>query len=397
MTVVYALEDAPKSYTKSLFLAGPSPRKEGDPDWRADALQILRDLEYDGAVFVPLPRDGNWAKNYDGQVEWETKHLHMADLIVFWVPRDMKTLPALTTNIEYGIWFDTGKAILGYPPEAVHMRYLDWHGQREGVPVLDTLEAALTEALTRLDWGALRTDGEREVPLHIWRTPSFQSWYKAQIGAGNRLDGAKVVWTFRVGPKRKVFFWALHVDVWIAEEDRHKTNEVLISRPDIGAVVAYCANPQPYFDHPLQGLGSTRVLLVREFRSPAVTSDGFVKEIPSGSAWTDTEPAVMAAEELHEETGLAVHPSRLRPVGVRQVGATLSIHRAFVYAVELTPEEFGWVEAHLGQQQGVVEDTERTYLSVGTVSNMLADPDVDWSNMGMVLTALLAGTCRVEF
>jgi len=392
MKIVYALEDAPESFDKSLFLAGPSPRGEDDANWRTEALRLLEELEYDGVVFVPLPRDGGWAEHYEDQVVWETKYLQMADLIVFWVPRDLKTLPAFTTNVEFGLWLASGKVILGYPPEAPKIRFLDWHAKQEGVPTFDNLETTLKAAVERLDWGALRTGGEREVPLHIWNTPSFQDWYKAQTGAGNRLDGAKVVWAFRVGPKKKVFFWALHVDVWIEAEDRHKTNEIVLSRPDISTIVAYRWARQPYHDHPLQGLSDTEVVLIREFRSPAVTPDGYIRELPGGSSWHEKEsPEQVAADEFHEETGIVIDPKRFTFVDARQVAGTLSAHFAHVYAVELTREEMDEVKSHVGDVHGVEEDTERTYLEYTTVEKLVAPENVDWAMTGMILTALLQG------
>ncbi len=66
-----------------------------------------------------------------------------------------------------------------------------------------------------------RTDGERGVPMEIWQTTSFQQWYAAQRGAGNELVAASPERTFRTG-NGLVFFWALHVSIWIADEQRVK-------------------------------------------------------------------------------------------------------------------------------------------------------------------------------
>jgi len=393
MQVIYAPETPPDSYTMSLFLAGPSPRNEDQPNWRTEALRILDAQDYDGVVFVPLPRDGQWAHGYDSQVEWETKYLNMADLVVFWIPRS-ENLPGLTTNVEYGMWFDTGKAILGYPEDATHMRYLDWHGQQEMVPVFHSLEETLDEALKRLDWGALRTGGEKDVPLYIWKTPSFQQWLKAQKGSGNRLDGAKVVWTFRVGKKKQmVFFWALHVDVFIKAENRHKTNEVVLARTDISTIVAYCA-PDMRFEGRIPETSiryvlETPVAIIKEYRSPASTPDAYIREIPGGSSWKPgDDPTTTAAHELSEETGLSIDPGRFKLIGTRQVAGTLSAHKAHVYACELSREEMSSLQEDKGVH-GVEEDTERTYVEVHTLQDLLNAETLDWSNLGMILTTLL--------
>ncbi|HCC22694.1 TPA: NUDIX hydrolase [Candidatus Falkowbacteria bacterium] len=383
MQVVYARESPPEEITKSIFLAGPSPRDDSHLNWRVEALEILQRIGYDGVVFIPLPRDGNWSHSYDSQVIWESTYLHMADLIVFWIPRDLHALPAFTTNVEFGWWFSSGKATLGFPVHAPKMRYLEHHAKDECVSIFYTLEDTLQGVVQKLGDGSLRVGGQREVPLYIWKTNHFQAWHRAQVGAGNRLDGAKVVWTFRVGPQKNfVFFWAIHVDVYIANEDRHKTNEVVISRPDIATIVAY---------RPAPDVLDSQVVLIREFRSPATTDDGFIREVPGGSSWKPGEnPFVTAAHELAEETGFSVEASRLRFVGARQVAGTLSAHKAHVFACEVTDEELESLRQQKGVAHGVVEDTERTYVEVHRLGDLIDSRSnaVDWSMLGMILTVL---------
>jgi len=384
MQVVYAPEAPPSQFSKSIFLAGPSPRNPDQPNWRPEALAALKAMGYDGVVFVPLPRDGDWNHGYDTQVEWELTHLNMADVVLFWVPRS-KDLPALTTNVEFGSFYDTGKAILGYPKEATQMRYLDHLAKTESVTVCGTLEDTLRAAVTRLGTGALRVGGERDVPLHIWKLQHFQGWFKAQRAAGNRLDGARLLWSFRVGPaKGFTFAFVLKVDVHIASEDRNKTNEFIFARPDISTVVAYRKR---------EVLADTDVVLIREFRSPARTADGFIREVPGGSSWKPGEdPFVTAAHELSEETGFSVDPARLRKIGARQLCGTLSVHQAHVFACEVTAEEL----IALRKQQedgtvfGVAEDTERTYIEVARLGDLIASASnaLDWAMLGMILTAV---------
>lgn len=385
MQVVYAPEKPPERFAKSLFLAGPSPRSPEDPNWRPEALKLLEEMGYDGVVFVPLPRNGVWSHGYDDQVDWELRHLHMSDAIVFWVPRDVKRLPAFTTNVEYGMFFDSGKAVLGYPVEAQGMRYLARLGQSEHVPNAFTLDATLRAAIERIGAGAERFGGERMVPLHIWRLQHFQHWLMTQKSAGNRLDGARLLWSFRVGPAKSfTFAYALYVDVHIASEGRNKTNEFIVARPDVATIVAYRKRPAQM---------DTDIVLIREFRSPARTSDGFIREVPGGSSWKPGEdPFVTAAHELGEETGFQVDPSRLRKVGNRQLCGTLSTHQAHVFACEVTEEELGSLRQQQadGIRHGVVEDTEHTYVEVCRLGDLLepASNAVDWSMLGMILTAI---------
>lgn len=399
MNVVYALEEPPESFTSAIFLAGPSPRHPDHPNWRIEAIKLLEEMSYDGVVFIPLTRDNAWEHSYSNQLDWETKCLNMADVIVFWVPRDLETLPAFTTNIEYGTWMHSGKIVVGFPPTAPKMGPWGYHNDLNAIPTALNLSDTLMLALDRIGpLGDLedRTGGQREVPLDIWRTKSFQSWLKAQEGAGNRLDGAKVEWVFRVGPGGNiVFFWCLHVDVYIAAEDRHKTNEVVLSRPDISTIVAYCRPPIHSHNQlcDIDRVLDAEVVIVKEFRSPAVTPDGYIRELPGGSSWKPGEgKEQVAADELNEETGLSITGDRLKFVDSRQVAGTLSAHFAHTFSVELSPEEMQTVKDDMGVH-GVEEDTERTYVDVTTV-NELIGPDgiaVDWANVGMVFAALMKG------
>jgi hypothetical protein len=89
--VVHAHESAPEVLRGSIFLAGPTPRDAATPSWRPEALRLLAAAGFDGVVFVPEPRDGAWARDYHGQIAWEEAHLHMADVVLFWLPRELKS------------------------------------------------------------------------------------------------------------------------------------------------------------------------------------------------------------------------------------------------------------------------------------------------------------------
>lgn len=388
MIVVYTGETPPESFTSSMFLAGPSPRKPADPNWRTEAITLLEELGYEGVVFAPVYRDQPPATfDYDAQVGWERKWLNASDQIVFWVPRDLKTLPGFTTNVEYGMWLRSGKILLGSPEGTPKMDYLDWWAEEEGVENFDTLTGILTRAIKKIGVGALRTGGEREVPLALWSKPEFQDWISSQKVHGNRLDGAEIVWNFRVGEdKSKTFLWALHANLWVASEKRSKTNEVVIFRPDISTVIAYC---RPPLSTENDWLLDTEVILIREFRTPVNNALGMVREVPGGSSVKEGVPAdTLASMELKEEVGLTIPSTRFRPVGVRQIASTLCAHRAHVYQVELTPSEMLTVKWSQGSSFGNSEDTEITYPEVQTVRSLLQEGSVDWSNLGMIFQSL---------
>lgn len=149
MRAVYVPE--PVEPGPSVFLAGPTPRSPEVPSWRPAALEALSGFA--GAVYLPERRAGGPRGSYDDQVQWETDALASATCILFWVPRDLAPdangyprMGALTTNVEFGIWMRSGKVVLGYPPGAQKMAYLDWHARREGVPVLHDLRDAAAAA-----------------------------------------------------------------------------------------------------------------------------------------------------------------------------------------------------------------------------------------------------------
>ncbi|MBI2265370.1 MAG: NUDIX hydrolase [Armatimonadetes bacterium] len=385
--IAYAKEEFPTQFARSLFLAGPTPRSADVQSWRPEALRILINLGYDGVVFVPESSTG-YKASYADQVDWEHKALEMSDCILFWIPRNLQVFPGLTTNVEFGLWAHSGKIVLGAPPEAPKMDYLRSLAGKLGIPQAENLEDALKHSLQFVGEGAFRSQGECQVPLHIWKTRSFQAWYKAQVEAGNRLDGARVEWVFRVGPgKSIVYCWALHVSVYVAGENRNKTNELVISRPDISTLVMY--KPEA---NPLQ----TKIVLIREFRSPAATSDGFIWEVPGGSSFTLADPLEIAVEEAHEETGLRIDAARLNYVGTRQLAGTFSAHKAHVFSVSITDEELAWLSGQVGIPHGnpaTHPSGERTYVEIRTMEEILAENLLDWSTIGMVCQALQpAGT-----
>src|SRR5271157_3487310 len=90
MKIIYTGEEMPETITKSIFLAGPTPRNQKEQEsWRPEAIKYLKDKGFDGVVFAPEGRDGKFKMDYDDQIEWEEKHLNVADCIAFWVPRDL--------------------------------------------------------------------------------------------------------------------------------------------------------------------------------------------------------------------------------------------------------------------------------------------------------------------
>lgn len=146
MKVTYARQALPKS----IFLAGPTPRSIEVPSGRPAALRMLeQDLHFSGTVFVPESPDGRPHKEYDHQVSWEWEALNQASIVVFWVPRELVTMPAMTTNVEFGLLATSGKLVLGAPRGTPKMGYLNAVARRYNVPLFDTLLDTLVEAVRR--------------------------------------------------------------------------------------------------------------------------------------------------------------------------------------------------------------------------------------------------------
>jgi len=151
--LIYAHETIPKK-TKTIFLAGPTPRDPSVRGWRLNAIYHMVTKRFDGKVLIPEPRDGKWLENYDAQIEWEAEALRKATVLLFWIPRDLSTtpsgelkMPAFTTNDEWGVYKATGKVVLGVPDDAPNTRYQLYYANKYKVPVSFTLEHTCANAI----------------------------------------------------------------------------------------------------------------------------------------------------------------------------------------------------------------------------------------------------------
>lgn len=139
---------------RSIFLAGPTPRDVHGTSWRDEAIGLidaagLYDVSF-RTVFSPEIGNGKWLGDYDGQVGWEHMGLELASVIMFWVPREIQHMPAFTTNVEFGMYMESGRIVLGYPTDAPKMKYLDWHARRLCIPVRHSLPETVDASITML-------------------------------------------------------------------------------------------------------------------------------------------------------------------------------------------------------------------------------------------------------
>lgn len=417
MNIIFSDQDFPFSIQKSIFLAGPSPRNNSVFDWKIKAIRHLEDMGYDGTVFLPIihkiflknyfeycqendystklisqaqydemTKDSQPAVwDYDNQVQWECKARNMADVNLFWVERYIKKdMPGFTTNIEFGEDLDCGKMVYGRPDDAEKCNYLDKRVDLNEIQRYNTLEDTIGAAIKMVGSGSYREAGEVYIPLLIWNTQEFQNWYSHVKKADNRLDFAELKYIHTI-PVRNggvtqhiLFAFIMNVHVWIAQEERVKYNEFIFSRKDISTII-------PIYE---DESGQKHIVLIKEFRTPVNNTDGYVWELPGGSSFKPgVDPKENAAKELGEETGLFIKDvHRFIELPVRQLVATLSIHRAHPYLVHLNREEFEFL-CEQKEALGEVQDTERTYVKVVAMKDLFHTP-IDHSMLGMIFEAV---------
>jgi len=139
----------------AVFLAGPCPRSNQDwEDWRTKMINELEKQGFGGDIISPTnPNyDTNDNNYYNKQCTWETIGLNTASCIVFWIDRNDEH-PALTTNIEFGIWSDRCPKgiVVGVPPKSEHCGYIKWVCEKKGIPVYETMQEVVQEVVSRFN------------------------------------------------------------------------------------------------------------------------------------------------------------------------------------------------------------------------------------------------------
>lgn len=374
-----------------MYLAG------GAGPWRREAVALLAQAGFDGVVLIPESRrrfesaalsceTAGEAPGDPGRLAaWQDEALRHSDVVLLWLGEGCGGDPQLAEL--WGRWQGSSRISLGAPRDLGGPLLASAHRLR--VPVHHSLHETVQHCLGLLHEGALRRGGERAVPLLLWRSPSFQSWYRALRGAGHRLDDAQLEWTYRVRPAgRPPLLWAMRPRVFLPGERRHKAGEVVIGRSDISATVLYCrpaGAPR----------GDTLVALVREFRSAVRNHKGYGLMLPGGSTAQATEreqdARLTALKEVAEETGLRLEPAQVELIaaGDRQLAASLSCHHAHLFRAALTPAQLEQLRATAaaGRPLGA-NPNERCFVTLRTLRELQDDPDLDWSQLGMLLYAL---------
>lgn len=138
---------------KSCFLAGPTPRDENVLSWRGEALKIFESFGFDGTIYVPELREKSYYDFDTGinEMKWDQDSLEMADVVMFWIPRDMDML-GLSTNVEFGYLLDKGNIVYGRPEGAIRCEFLDFlYKEKHGKDYNTTLEGTILETVKTLE------------------------------------------------------------------------------------------------------------------------------------------------------------------------------------------------------------------------------------------------------
>lgn len=389
LDLIYALEPFPITTRKSIFLAGPTPRNDFIKSWRIQAIQYLQEIGYDGIVFIPELRDKKWVDDYaELQIEWEHRALNSCDTIIFWIPRDLSLdnynkpkMAGLTTNIEFGMFNTSNKIVVGIPDKnlnATSNQYIKYICEKNQIPLFNNLYQLLSFVNDKLP-DALRVECECCIPSFLWLNHEFHNWYNQLVLNGNKLLDLKINYSFVMPKAKKLFFWIVSVKIYIKSENRIKSNEFVISRTNMVSTILL---------YPGTSLDDTYVVLVKEFRSPCNNNESFIYELPGGSSIKEKSSSLTAIEEVKEELGIDIDINRLQLISDRQCLGTLSAHKLIAYKYILNEQEFNYLEQLEGSIHGLEEDSERTYLIIKSIRDIINNKLVDWTNIGIILSAL---------
>lgn len=146
--IIYANEPLNNLVNYSVFMAGPTPRTNIlETSWRPGAVELFKKFNFSGNILLPEPKDGIWA-GFEQQVAWELEGLEKADVVMFWVPRELPDMPGFTTNVEFGMLVKSGRCVYGRPNFADKIEYLDYiYNKFTGKTPVTTLEGLVSDII----------------------------------------------------------------------------------------------------------------------------------------------------------------------------------------------------------------------------------------------------------
>lgn len=154
--VFYEHERLPDFLGGRIYLAGPTSRENQRTAWRVRALNLL--ARASAVVISPEFSDGDFDAHKEARfcvsqhgaekiLDWETRMMRRADVILFWMPFSDE-LPGFTTRCEFmrEITARVSRVVAGMPPEAVHSSYIRYHAAKKQLGFHETLEETVAAA-----------------------------------------------------------------------------------------------------------------------------------------------------------------------------------------------------------------------------------------------------------
>ncbi|MGN6110706.1 MAG: hypothetical protein ACTHU0_36725 [Kofleriaceae bacterium] len=157
----------------SIFLAGPTARRELRTPWRLEAMSLLERRGFSGAIVIPEFRSAAFEEgvrvhfgrtespvphmrgaSYD-ILDWETCGIERSTIALFWMPfragseEEPDSLPGFTTRAEVSRELARAphRIVLGMPPGAFSSSHIRYHAFRSGVMIHDTLVETVDAAM----------------------------------------------------------------------------------------------------------------------------------------------------------------------------------------------------------------------------------------------------------
>jgi hypothetical protein len=140
----YISDDKCAAKEWSIFLAGAIDMGAA-VDWQAQVIERLCDI--DNLVIYNPRREQFTPDTLGEQIEWELEHLEKVDTIFMWLPKDAK---APISFFEAGLYWRSGKLLIGAEPGFYRRRNLEITGARYGTFVYQSLDEMVQSLLRSL-------------------------------------------------------------------------------------------------------------------------------------------------------------------------------------------------------------------------------------------------------
>lgn len=130
LNLIFSGEKFEKVPENSIFLAGPTNRENiFETSWRKEAVELFEKYNFNGAIFIPefrIPKQFSDKSDWEKETEWEWSILDNVSCIMFWIERKSPDRLGLTTNLEFGTYFQKRpqSIALGFPESSENMEWI---------------------------------------------------------------------------------------------------------------------------------------------------------------------------------------------------------------------------------------------------------------------------------